>query len=66
MWDRNKLDKTVEDLIIKVESLELRLVAVEDALLNISGFQKQTADGSQQGRIKYEQPKVELAVKEGA
>ena len=58
------MDKTVEDLIIAVESQKLRITALEDALINLAGFNRQTVDGSQQGFIKYEAPKVEAATKE--
>ena len=53
------MDATTADLITKVESLTLRLCAIEDALLKFNGFSK--ADNSPQGRIVFE-PKQELPV----
>lgn len=53
------MDEITADLITKVESLSLRLCAIEDALLKLSGFSK--ADDSPQGRIVFE-PKQELPV----
>lgn len=47
------MDPVVEELIVKCESQKLRIDALEDALLNITGFYRETADGSQQGQIKF-------------
>jgi len=46
------VDETIADLITKNESLTLRLCAVENALLQLSGFSK--SDNSPQGRIVFE------------
>lgn len=56
------MDPVIEELIIRQESQKLRIDALEDALLNIAGFNRESADGSQQGLIKYV-PKLEVAAK---
>jgi len=48
------VEPTVLDLITLVESQKLRIDALECALLNITGFKRQTDDGSQQGRIVFD------------
>lgn len=47
------MDQATEELIIAVESLKLRVSALEKALTNLKGFRIEEQDGSQQGQIKY-------------
>lgn len=58
------MDPVVEELIIKCESQKLRIDALEKALLNITGFYLETADGSEQGRIKFGPSTVPATPKE--
>lgn len=54
-------EEVIRQLISTVESLKLRVAAIEDALPNIVGFYKEEADGSQQGQIKFGVPKTQVA-----
>jgi hypothetical protein len=47
------VDQVTEDLIIQVQSLALKVAALEKSLINIKGFYIEVQDGSQQGQIKY-------------
>jgi hypothetical protein len=57
------VDPIIEELITKIESQKLRMDCLEDALLNITGFYRETADGSQQGKIRFGTPQVSATPK---
>lgn len=59
------MDETTADLITLVESLKLRVCALEDALLNLAGFTKVADDNSQQGRIVFEPKQSPVLASEG-
>lgn len=54
------MDDVTAGLITELESLKLRVCAIEDALLGFSGFKK--TDDSPQGKIVFESPKQPLPV----
>ena len=56
----------LEELLTKIESQKLRIDALEDALLNITGFYRETSDGSRQGQITFGTPQVGATPKEAA
>lgn len=47
------MELQLAELLTLLESVKLRVAAIESALTNIKGFYIETADGSEQGRIKY-------------
>jgi hypothetical protein len=57
-------ERIIMDLITQVESLGLKVSALEDALINLAGFEKQTEDGSQEGLIRFQPPKPIVEAKE--
>ena len=55
------MEEQLAQLVIENESLKMRLDAVENALLNIVGFYREEKDGGDQGRIKFGEPKTQVA-----
>ena len=52
------MEAQINELFIKLESLQRENNAMKKALLNIQGFYIETEDGGEQGLIKYgKQPK---------
>lgn len=47
------MEEQFNELLTKFESLSRRQAATEKALLNIKGFYIETADGSEQGLLKF-------------
>lgn len=60
------MNESIADIITLVESLKLRVCALEDALVNLQGFTKVTEDNSQQGRIIFERKQPPTIVEDGA
>lgn len=54
------MEEQFEELVVKHESLLLRLSSLEDAVLNIMGFYRDDEDGSTQGRIKFGERKTQV------
>jgi hypothetical protein len=57
------VDETTEQLIITVESLKLKVNALEDAITNLTGFSKLHGDGTE--RVVFER-KTEPTEKDAA
>lgn len=54
------MEQQLNDLQIAHESLKRKCNAIEKALLNIKGFYVETADGSEQGLVKYGVPPTQV------
>lgn len=50
------MEEQFAELLTKHESLQLRVTALETALVNLVGFQIEKGDSSEQGRIKFQRP----------
>lgn len=55
------MEEQFAELLVKHESLKLKVEALEDAILNIMGFYRDEEDGSTQGRIKFGSRKAQVA-----
>lgn len=50
------MEQMINEILIKQESLERQIAAIKAVLLNFKNVYIETADGSQQGLIKYGVP----------
>lgn len=54
----------IGQVIIALESLKMRMAAVEEALLKVKGFYREDSDGSQQNLIKFSPVEPQVAAVE--
>ncbi|ALY08438.1 hypothetical protein SEA_THUNDERCLAP_39 [Arthrobacter phage Thunderclap] len=52
------MEDLINELLVKVSSLDRQIKAINAALLNVKGFYIEQADGSQQGLLKFGVPPV--------
>lgn len=55
------VEETIGELVTKLESQKLKISALEDAVLNLQGFYRETKDGSLEGRIRFGTPDEQVA-----